>query len=313
MKMDLQTESFLNDFNSFDLPPMEVLPIDFVRQNVEAQIPTSDVEVKEIHSITIPGQQREIPLRIYIPNGDGPFPVLVTFHGGGWIFGSLDVHDPFCRDISSQASMIVVSVDYCLAPEHKFPAPLEDCYLALTWTAANIHKYRGDTSKLVLCGDSAGGNLAAALTLMTRDRHGPNISFQVLIYPVVQHRFNTPSYEKFAQKYFLTKSSMEWFWSLYLPSDSDGNNPYASPLFAKDFAKLPPALIILAEFDPLHDEGKLYAQKLEQAGVPIMIKSYPSIHPFVAFAHQLSIGKTAIGDIAKTLHEFFHEQKPAKK
>ena len=235
----------------------------------------------------------------------GPFPVFVTFHGGGWVTGSLNNHDGICRELCAQANYLVVSVDYRLAPENKFPTPLNDCYQATLWVENNIQSYNRDPQKIVVGGDSEGGNLAAAVALNAREENKPSIKAEVLIYPALDNNFETESYIKYANGFFQTKSSCKWFWSQYLKDKNDANNSNAAPLKAKSSDNLPPTLIIIAELDVLKDEALNYGKKLEEAGVKVKILKYPSIHGFVSFADRLDIGKKATEDIAEYLQNIF--------
>jgi acetyl esterase len=297
-KMDEQTCLFLDQLHSLNLPDLETLSVEQVRLDSKSFTTPSSTPVALIEEIKIPGPQGIICLRLYVPEKTESLPVFVSIHGGGWAFGSLDNNDPICREIAHQGHMIVVSIDYHLAPEHKYPAAIEDCYAALVWTVHNISRWGGDPSRLAIGGDSAGGNLAAAVSLMAREKHFPKIKAQVLMYPVTQHRFDTDSYQKYEKGYFLTKKQMEWFWSLYLSSPADGLQSHASPLYAEDLSELPPALIVLAHFDPLYDEGLAYGKKLQAAAVPVTISTYPTIHGFIS---KLDLGKTALKQIAQFL------------
>ena len=301
--MDPQTSELLKQMNALEEPPMESLPIETVRKQVDSAAWHSSVQLKRIENIHIPGPNGEIPLRIYIPEGAGPFPVLVYFHGGGWVFGTVNTSDPRCRSIADLAKVVVVSVDYRLAPENKFPKPLLDCFAASEWVEKNIGSYEGDPARMAVGGDSAGGNLAAAVTLLAKDQGSPQFQSQLLIYPVTNYAFDTASMIRFADGYNLTLNEMKWFWLLYLNNPEEGNNPLASTLKAHDMSGLPPALIVLAEFDPLFGEGLQYADKLHQAGVPVQVKIYPTIHGFVGLANQLDIAKQAIQEMAEQLHQ----------
>jgi acetyl esterase len=259
--------------------------------------PLAKVELRRI-----PGPSGEIPLRIYTPEGTGPFPGIVYFHGGGWVIGTLDTHDGVCRQLAKRSGAVVVSVDYRLAPEHKFPAAPEDCYAATLWVAENAAKIGADARRLAVGGDSAGGNLAAVVSLMARDRAQPKIAFQLLIYPVTDYSYDTASYRENADGYLLTKDSMVWFWNHYLRSAGDGAQPYASPLRARDLKGLPPAMVVTTEFDPLRDEGEAYAERLRQAGVPVKLKRYDGlIHGFFMmtgfFPHALQAVDEAAAEI----------------
>jgi acetyl esterase len=218
---------------------------------------------------TIPGPGGAIPIRVYTPEGDGPFPCLVYFHGGGWVIGDLEMVNAACRTLAARSNCVVVSVDYRLAPEHKYPAPLDDCFAATKWVAANGSEIGVDGTRVAVGGDSAGGNLAAAVALRARDEGGPDLAMQLLVYPVTNHSFDTGSYASNGENYLLTTDMMRWFWDHYLNSDADGENAYVSPLRAADLSKLPPATVFTAEFDPLRDEGDAYAAKLADAGVTV--------------------------------------------
>ena len=249
------------------------------------QLATENIEPEQVARVenrTIPGPAGEIPVRIYTPQGSGPFPALVFFHGGGWVICNLDTHDGTCRSLANGAGCVVVSVDYRLAPEHKFPAAPEDCYAATQWVAKNAAELNVDASHIAIGGDSAGGNLTAVVAQMARDQGDPHLVFQLLIYPATNFRMDTPSIEENATGYFLTKDDMIWFMNHYLNGEEDKTNPLASPMLASDLSNLPPALIITAQYDPLRDEGELYGQKLKEAGVPVTISRYEGvIHGFV--------------------------------
>ena len=220
----------------------------------------------------ISGPRGQIPIRFYTPQGAGPFPVLVYFHGGGFYLGNIETEDGPCRVTANRAGCIVVSVDYRLAPEHKFPAAVEDCYAATRWAAENASAFDGDPLRIAVQGASAGGNMAAVVALMARDQGGPQLICQILMYPVTNFAFDTPSYQENADGYLSTKDSMVRCWNLYLQTEADGVNPYASPLRAPDLRRLPLALVVTAEFDPLRDEGEAYAARLHEAGVPVVCK-----------------------------------------
>lgn len=239
--------------------------------------------VQQIKDIEIVGQdQNKIPLRLYIPNATDHLPTLIYFHRGGWVFGSVHEADPVCRKLANHLGCLVVSVDYRLAPEHPFPKPLQDCYDATQWVAENISQFGGDTNQLIICGESVGGNMAAAVTLMAREKKGPTLAAQLLIYPVISSSIKEAVYDQCADQYFITKDAMKFFWSMYLQSPGDHQHSYASPNLAADFKDLPPAVIITAEHDPLHQEAHEYAHQLQQADVPVMFKCFPGvIHGFI--------------------------------
>lgn len=256
---------------------------------------------------TIPGPIGNIPLRIYTPEGTGPFPVLIYFHPGGWVFGSITASDPVCRALAKHTPCIVVSVGYRLAPEHTFPAAPEDCYAATTWVAAHAHEINADPQRIAVGGDSAGGNLTAAVTLMARDRHGPALCFQVIIYGETDYyEPGTASYTTYANSYGLTRDDMIWFWQQYLAHKEDRLHPYAAPLRATDLSDLPPALIITAEYDPVRDEAEHYAHRLQQSGVPVQLSRYNGmIHGFFRQFALFDQSKSALREVTTALAAAF--------
>jgi acetyl esterase len=247
-----------------------------------------------------------MPTRIYTPYGTGPFPVLVYFHGGGWVIGNLEAYDATCRALTKAAGCIVIAMEYRLAPEHTFPAAPEDCYAATCWVAANAAAIGGDPRRIAIGGDSAGGNLTAVVAQMARDRGGPALVYQLLVYPVTNYDYDTASYRENADGYLLTRDAMVWFWNHYLRSAADGDHPLASPLRASDLRGLPPAMVLTAEFDPLRDEGEAYARRLQEAGVPVTLKRYTGmIHGFFSLGTVLDQGKQAMADAAAALRAIF--------
>ena len=263
--------------------------------------------VARVENRTLPGPRGEIPVRVYTPEGRAPFPVLVYFHGGGWVIGNLETHDGVCRHLANAAGTVVVSVDYRLAPEHPFPASGEDAYAATRWVAANAAVIGGDAKRIAVGGDSAGGNLAAVVSLMARDRGGPPLVFQLLVYPVTDTpSANTASYRENAEGYFLTAKMMHWFWNHYCGKNPDLSDPYLCPLRAKDLKRLPPALVVTAEFDPLRDEGEAYAARLREAGNQADLKRYPGmIHGFFGMGPLLIKAREATKDAAAALRAAF--------
>ena len=222
-------------------------------------------DVAKVEDRTIPGPSGEIPVRIYTPEGSAPFPGLAWFHGGGWVVGDLDTADGSARHLCVGANCVVVSVDYRLAPETKFPGAADDCYAATQWLAGNAASLNVDPNLIATGGDSAGGNLSAAVSLMSRNRGGCDLVFQLLVYPVTERNFDNGSYTDNGEGYSLTRDGMIWFWDHYLSEEADATNPYAAPMHAADLRGQPPALVITAEYDPLRDEGEAYAQKLREA------------------------------------------------
>lgn len=248
----------------------------------------------------IPGPGGELAIRIYRPQGQAPFPMVVYFHGGGFVLGGIDSHAHICRELANRASALVVSVDYRRAPEHRFPAAVDDAYAAVCWVAEHAAAFDGDGRRLAVAGDSSGANLAAISALRCRDEGGPPLRFQLLVYPGVEARYLHPSRRENAQGYFLTEDAIEWFYTQYLRSDADRDHPWVSPLRAPDLHRLPPALVVTAEFDPLRDEGEAYALRLAQAGVASRARRYDgAIHAF--FGGATAIGREALTEAASAL------------
>ena len=262
-------------------PEMNTLSVEDARKLIQTSLAATAGEkehIKNIEDRRIPGREGSIPVRIYTPEGEVPFPVLVFFHGGGWVLCNLDTHDSICRSLANLAGCIVVSVDYRLAPEHKYPAAVEDCYAATCWVAENAAAIGGDPTRIAVGGDSAGGNLTAVVTLKARDEDGPSIIFQLLVYPVTDYFLpGTASYIENQEGYLLTRKDMIWYFDHYLSSQDEAQDPHVSPLKAPDLSNLPPAMVITAEFDLLRDEGEAYAQRLQEAGVPVILKRYSGL------------------------------------
>jgi acetyl esterase len=258
--------------------------------------------VGKIEHRLIPSPQGNVLVRVYTPEGTGPFPVLVYFHGGGWVIANLDAYDASCRSLTNQAHCIVVSVAYRKAPEYKYPAAVQDAYAATQWVMANAALLNGDTSHVAIAGESAGGNLAAAVALMARDQGALLPIHQLLVYPVTNYAFDTPSYIENVNAKPLSRDMMIWFWNNYLSDASDGLNPYASPLRAADLSGLPPATIIGAEIDPLRSEGHAYAQRLQETGVPVSYTCYEGVtHEFFGMGAVVPKAKQAMSEAVERL------------
>ncbi len=265
--------------------------------------------VAKVADASLPGPAGDIPIRIYQPAASAPSPAIVYFHGGGFVIGDIETHDGMCRMIANAAGATVISVDYRLAPEHKFPAAAEDAYAATCEVVRRADRLGIDPERIAVGGDSAGGNLAAVVALMARDRNGPKLAMQVLLYPVTDASVDTRSYHEYAQGYMLTRAGMAWFWNHYLADPAEGEQAYASPLRAGDLSRLPPALVITAECDPLCDEGDAYARRLEEAGVPVIATRYPGmIHGFIRRAGLLTQGRKALEQIGQVLHATFETE-----
>jgi len=308
MPLEPQTKSLLDAMKAAGGKSAAELTVEENRQAImnRRELAGPPESVAKVENRTIPGPEGQIPIRIYTPEGPGPFPILVFFHGGGWVIGNLETADAPVRALTNRARCVAVSVDYRLAPEHKFPAAPDDCYAATVWAAENARSIGGDPSRIAVGGDSSGGNLAAVVALMARDRGLPRLAFQLLVYPVTNRDFNTASYRENAEGYNLTRDAMIWFWNHYLASDADASNPYASPLLAASLTGLPPAFVITAEYDPLRDEGESYAQRLREADVPTQHKRYAgTVHGFFGYGGVLDLGKQVLDDSAAALRAAF--------
>lgn len=305
-RLDPQIRAILEQLEAKGDPPLETLPVAEARQAAMdglAEWRGDPEPVSKVEDLRIPGPDVLIPIRIYYPERAIPSAALVYFHGGGWVVCNLDTHDVICRSIARQSGAVVVSVDYRLAPEHKFPAAVTDCYAATKWVAENAEALGIDPSRISVGGDSAGGNLAAVISLKSRDENGPDIASQALVYPVTDlSSFDTPSYREFADGYGLTAPEMEWFRAHYLARPEDGHSPHASPLLAADLRGLPPALVITAECDPLRDEAEAYAKRLNESGVPVWLTRYTGmIHPFFSMPGGVTKGREAIAEVAAAI------------
>ncbi|MCG3171841.1 MAG: Carboxylesterase NlhH [Pseudomonadales bacterium] len=288
------------------LPANDVMEIATVREVSLAPPPANPTPVARVEDRRLPGPAGEIPVRIYTPGGTGPLPLLMFFHGGGFVLCSLETHDELCRGLCRDSGALVVSVDYRLAPEAKYPAAADDCYAATLWCARNAQALGADPRRIAVAGDSAGGNLAAVTALRARDLGAPALCHQLLIYPVIHCDFDTPSYRENAQGYFLTAEAMRWFWSHYLAHPGQASEPYACPSHASDLAGLPPATVITAGYDPLRDEAEDYAARLRAAGVSVRLQRYAGmIHGFVSMADVFDDGRAARELIAEQLRDAF--------
>ena len=306
MPLDPQAQAVMDAVAALGFPANHTVSPEEARANGRARPRAPGPAVARVEDRTIPGPDSELPVRIYTPEGDGPFPILAWFHGGGWVVGDLDSADATARSLTVGAQCVVVSVDYRLAPDTKFPGPAEDCFAATRWCSDHAAGLNADPSRLAVGGDSAGGNLAAAVSLMARDRGGPAIGFQLLVYPVTDRNFDTVSYTDNADGYQLSRDGMIWYWDHYLASDADASNPYAAPQQAGDLSNLPPALVITAEYDPLRDEGEAYGKALEAAGVPTTCTRYDGmIHGFFGMAAAVDKGRQAVDQASSLLQAAF--------
>ncbi|MEV6807937.1 alpha/beta hydrolase [Streptomyces sp. NPDC051129] len=272
---------------------------------IRAQAGTPE-PVDRVDDLTVAGPDGPVPVRVYRPAGEGPLPVLVYFFGGGWTLGSLDTSDALCRRLANSVGCLTVAVGYRLAPEHKFPAAPRDCFAGVRWAAENAGRFGGDAGRLAVGGDSAGGNLAAAVTLMARDAGGPDILTQLLVYPNTDYLADTPSRRENTDPLLFNDKSVRWYWDNYLAAPEDGTHPLASPLRAPDHTGLPPALVITAEYDPLRDEGERYAQRLRESGVSAQTTRYPGMaHGFFTMSGTLDAARRAVEQAAGHLRTAF--------
>ena len=306
MTLDPQAKTVLDMINAAPGFDLEGDPAEARAFYEQMNVPDASTPVDRVEDRTLPGPDGEIPVRIYAPNSDSPLPVLVFFHGGGWVIGSIETHDTTCRQLAAGTGCLVVSVDYRLAPENTFPAAPDDCYAATAWVAEHAAEIGGDPARIAVGGDSAGGNLAAVISLMARDRGGPNLAHQLLIYPVTDYAFETPSYSENAEGYMLTLPMMKWFWNHYLADPADGAGEWASPLRAADLSGLPTATVLTAEFDPLRDEGEAYAKRLGEAGVKTQLTRYDGVfHGFFGMGAMIDKASAAVEEASSALRDAF--------
>jgi len=297
MPLHPQAQAYLDLLASVPSVPREQMTVALAREGLDAGLPPpgEPEAVARVRDCLVDGGDGPRPARLYTPPGEGPFGVVLYLHGGGWIAGSLHSHDATCRALCNASGCLVLSLDYRLAPEHKFPAGVLDGLAALRWLAAHAAELGGDAARLAIAGDSAGGNLAAVVAQLARDAGGPPLRMQLLVYPVTGRDFDTPSHRAFATGHLLTLDSLRWHRALYLPDDAAGADPRVAPLCASDLRGLPPALVITAEYDPLRDEGEAYAQRLREAGVPTELVRYDGmVHAFFSLGHLMDDGRAAI-------------------
>jgi acetyl esterase len=311
MPLDPQIEVVINLVKQANAPEFWQLTPDQARE--QYLLRTEKLKVREpIHRSEdrrIPGPAGAIPIRIYRPREPGAgeaLPILLWFHGGGFVIGNLDTHDSACRLLANQADCLVVSVDYRLAPEHKFPAAVEDCEAALKWIVRHAPELHGDAARIAVGGDSAGANLATVVALLARDAGHPKLAFQLLLYPCVAPEPETPSHHKFAEGYVLTRKTITWFFKQYLRSRKDENDFRFAPLIADDLSDLPPALVLVAGYDPLRDEGVDYAKRLIEAGNRVRLSNYEGmIHGFYLMGGAVDAARTAVAESAEMLKAAF--------
>jgi acetyl esterase len=307
MPVTSEVQTILDFIAAAGAPPQEELtPAELRESYALMSITGSRPEMASVTDYTVPGPAGDVPVRVYVPTTEpGPRPVLVYFHGGGWVIGDIETHDPTVRAVAEASGVTVVSVGYRLAPEDPFPAALEDCLAAVRWVAANAADLDVDAARLAVGGDSAGGNLAAIVAHELRAAAGPEVRFQLLVYPVTDGTMDHPSVDENAEGYFLTKDTMEWFWHQYV-GDGDRTGVRVSPMHLPDdvLAGLPPALVITAEYDPLRDEGEAYAARLAAAGVDVTSRRFDGmIHGFFSMRDLVPEGKVAIDEAGTALRQ----------
>ena len=311
MTIDPEARAYLEASAALGLPPIWDQGAEAARKAVidrypELSGPPEPVERVEDRLLPVP--TAPLPVRVYTPVGapHGPLPALLFFHGGGWVTGNLDTHDCACRGLANRAGCLVVAVDFRCAPEYRFPAALDDCWAAIEWVAEHGAEIGADSTRLAVCGDSAGGNLAAVVAQRARDWGGPRLAAQLLVYPVTDHNLDTTSYLANATGYGLTREAMRWYWQQYLGEAGDGSAPEASPLRAADLSGLAPALVIVCELDPLFDEGRSYARRLAEAGVSVEEIVEPGmIHGHFRTPAAISRARKSWDDCARFLRRRF--------
>jgi acetyl esterase/lipase len=305
MPLDPQVQALREEREREGGQSLYTMSIEDARAADLASVVTGAGEVEPVGNVidmVIPGPAGDQPVRVYQPAGEGPWPVLAYFFGGGWSLGTLDTCDGVSRMITNAARCVTVAVSYRLAPEHKFPAAVEDCYSGAAWVAAHAGEIGADPGRIAVGGDSSGGNLAAAVTLAARERGGPRFAHQLLVYPNTGFQAGTASMREVDDPLFFNSTSVEWYWGMYLARTEDGANPLASPLRAGDLSGLPPATVITAEYDPLRDEGELYAGRLAQAGVPVALTRYDGmVHGFFTMIGVLDAARKAVSYAADRL------------
>lgn len=282
-------------------------PLPELRQQLRTMVTLMDEPappLPRIENVTIPGPAGAIPARVYDPAGTPGLPVAAYFHGGGWVQGDLETHHGLCARLAQRAGALVVSIDYRLAPEHKFPAAVDDCLAAYGWLRAHARELGGDPARVAVAGDSAGGNLAAVVSQHAARAGLPAPTCQVLIYPAVDFALDTPSHRDLAEGHVIPRDRILWYSEQYLPADADRMDPRASPLRARDVTGQPPALIVTGGFDPLRDEGRAYADRLRAAGVDVVYREYPGqIHAFVSLTKAIPQGLACTLEIGDYLRE----------
>lgn len=308
MSLDPQVQFILQEEAERGLPPYNQLSPLEARQQMLSLSPPVDPELSanRVENLIINETLHDIPIRLYYPEGASSYPVIVYFHGGGWVLGNLETHNAICHALSKTSDCLIAAVDYRLAPEHRYPAALEDAYAATRWIWKNAASIYADPLRMAVMGESAGGTLATVVSMMARDQDEFRIALQILVYPVTDYNFNTTSYLKNSSGYSVTRDLMIWFWNHYLGNEKNAFHPYASPLRAGNLSNLPDALILTAEYDPLCDEGESYATKLQEAGVKVKLTRYDGmIHGFFRLTSKLDGAKAALNQVTDEIKRTF--------
>ncbi len=308
--MDPQVQAILDSMaqraQAAGAPPMWELPPAEARANAETNFQAFNDPMPAgvvIDDRKIPGPEGDIPVKVFTPSDDGPWPLLVYFHGGGWVIGSPATHAKLCAELAAGAGAVVVSVDYRLAPEHPAPAPLDDCVAAAKWAVENAGELNATAGRWAIAGDSAGANLAAASCIRLRDEGGPLPVFQLLLYGVFQRDLETESMQANGEGMILERRTMEWFWEQYLSGGASAGDPLLSPVNAS-LEGVPPARLIVGTLDPLLDDSHRFAEALEKAGVPVVLSEYPDQpHLFLQLSEMLDAGKQGVAEAVMALRQ----------
>jgi len=302
MPLDPEARTIIERVQAAGIAPWHTQEVGPAREVYEARtrlLAVDPLPVASVEDIEVPGAVGRLRARVYHPSPGRTLPVLLYLHGGGWVLGSLDTHDQVCRELAAETGGVVIAPAYRLAPEHPHPAALEDAWSVLRWIATHAATVGGDGSRIAVSGDSAGGHLTVALSLLSRDRVGPRIAAQIPIYPALQPDFDTPSMLANREGYLLTRDDLIWFWGHYLGGQVPGPDGYAAPLLAADVSGLPPALVITAEYDPLRDEGRAWVARLAREGTCVELAEYTGVtHNFVVLPGEMPKGRDAVRRIA---------------
>jgi len=307
--LDPQVKALLEQMAEAGQPPFEHMSVPQARQAAWAfaDLQGPAPEIAQVEHRFVPGPTADLPVRIYRPAGAGSRPAIVYFHGSGWVILNIEICDPTMRALANDTDCVVVAVNYQKAPEHKFPVPFNDAWAATCWVAEHAEELGIDPARIAVGGDSAGGNLAAAVAIKAREEGGPALAFQLLVYPATEHDVDKPSAIQNAEGYLLQRESMRWFWAHYLDGATDEPDWRASPLRAKSLANLPPALVVTAEFDPLRDDGRLYADRLRADGVKVTYSDYQGmVHGFYWMQGVVDRSRDLHAEIAREVKSALH-------